>query len=455
MKTTNRSMSSTILDQPNYQINYKLWQQLDLSIAVNYTYKGLPVESLFSMALRVNKKRQFLFVSPLIAKHLAVSPAIALGTGTLLAYLLMEDAEIDFPSHAEELVQLIKTGEADPENIKEAFAYKTALPKKTIFIGMAETATGLGHAVFQHFEDAAYIHTTRENIKGLTPSFVFEEEHSHATSHIVYAPKGMFEEAETIVLIDDEISTGNTFVNLIKALDDQFPGKKYKALSILDWRSQEQQEKFRELAESRKIQVDVLALVKGQFNLHHSESPNEAAIEHLTGSHGVSLQELAKARQLSHKSATGQGYLSLTGRFGLTSSEHTEVSRWAEQMAQAVGGAKDGEKPLIIGIGENMYLPIRFAYALSSNALVQTTTRSPIFASTNEDYPIKEKVKFRLPDSEGVDQFLYNLKELDINKIYLLAESVVDESAWQPLLAYLEEKAPVEWISLTTAKRRD
>lgn len=445
-------MSSTILDQTDYQTNFKLWENLDLSIEVHETYKGLSPESLFTMALRVNKKRQFLFVSPLIAKHLAVRPQIALGTGTLLAYLLMEDAGLAYPSHAEALVDLIKTGESDRKTIDEALAYKTKLPGETIFIGMAETATGLGHAVFHHFKGAAYIHTTREHIEGLTPSFVFEEEHSHATSHIVYAPRGMLEEAETIVLVDDEISTGNTLVNLIQALDDQFPGKKYKALAILDWRSKAQREKIAELAASRNIQVDVLPLMKGQFELHHSESPEEAPIDYLTGDGAIPLKEMAEVDQLPLNSTTGQRYMALTGRFSLTSSKHEEIDQWAEQIASSVA-AESGDKPLVIGIGENMYLPLRFAYALGANALVQTATRSPIFASDTEAYPIKEKVKFRLPDAEGVDQFLYNLNKLDINKIYLIAESVVDEAAWRPLISYLEEKAPVEWISLTAAKK--
>lgn len=445
-------MSSTILGQTDYQTNFKLWQNLDLSVAVYETYKGLPPESLFSMALRVNKKRQFLFVSPLIAKHLAVSPQVALGTGTLLAYLLMDDADLNYPSRADALVTLIKTGKNDPAVIDEAFEYKTKLPSRTVFIGMAETATGLGHAVFQHFEDAAYIHTTRETINGLTPSFVFEEEHSHATSHIVYAPEGMLEEAETIVLIDDEISTGNTLINLIQALDNQFPGKTYKSLSILDWRSKEQQKKTADLAAERSIQIDVLSLMKGEFKLHYSKSPDETPIDYLAGNDAVPLQEIVKADPLPYESATGQHYLALTGRFSLTSTEHDQIGRWAEQTANGVH-AEAGEKALVIGIGENMYLPLRFAYALSENALVQTATRSPIFASDAEGYPIKEKVKFRLPDAEGVDQFLYNLKQLDIDKIYLIAESVVDEAAWRPLITYLKEKAPVEWISFTAAKK--
>ena len=425
---------------------------MDIDIAVNQTFEGLSAESLFSMALRVNKKRQFLFVSKLIAKHLAVHPSLALGTGTLLASLLMESASLVAHPQAKELARMIETGLPCRKTSIESLNYKTELPQKSVFIGMAETATGLGHAVFHHFDNAAYVHTTREEIIGQSPSFVFEEEHSHATSHKVYAPPGMLQEAETIVLVDDEISTGNTLVNLICALDDQFPGKDYKALSILDWRNDGQKQKLAQLALDREIEIDVLALMEGEFTLSHSESPDEAVLEVLDGKGEAVPNRAAEIESLSYRSQTEQYYLTYTGRFGLTSGEHAEIGEWAGNIAGSVGSS---EKPLVIGIGENMYLPLRFALALEGNPLVQTTTRSPIFASDTEDYPIKEKQKFSLPDANGVDQFIYNINRLDIDKIYLLAESVVDESAWQPLIAYLEKKAPVEWISLTAAKRRD
>lgn len=425
---------------------------MDIDIAVNRTFEGLSAESLFSMALRVNKKRQFLFVSKLIAKHLAVHPSLALGTGTLLASLLMDNASLAPHPQAKELARMIGTGVPCRKTSIESLDYTAVLPKKTVFIGMAETATGLGHAVFHHFDNAAFVHTTREEIIGQNPSFVFEEEHSHATSHKVYAPPGMLQEAETIVLVDDEISTGNTLVNLICALDDQFPGKNYKALSILDWRNAGQKQKLAQLALDRKIEIDVLALMDGQFDLRHSESPDEAVLEVLDGKGEAVPNKLAEIESLSYRSQTGQYYLTYTGRFGLTSGEHAEIGGWAENTAKSAGSS---EKPLVIGIGENMYLPLRFALALEGDPLVQTTTRSPIFASDTENYPIKEKQKFSLPDASGVDQFIYNINRLDIDKIYLLAESVVDESAWQPLIAYLEKKAPVEWISLTAAKRRD
>ncbi|ANU09851.1 adenine/guanine phosphoribosyltransferase [Planococcus antarcticus DSM 14505] len=453
MKTTNQSMSSIRSGQASYQINTKLWDNLDINVSVANAYPGLSAESLFSVALRVNKKRQFLFVSKLIAKHLAVHPCLALGTGTLLASLLMERVGLEGYPDTTALVNMIETGAIDRETSIKSLQFKKAMPQKTVFIGMAETATGLGHAVFQHFEEAAFIHTTREEIVGTTPSFVFEEEHSHATSHKVYAPSGMLEEAETIVLIDDEISTGNTLLNLVCALDDQFPGKNYASLSILDWRNAGQKEKMKKITSDRNISLKVLSLMAGEFNLVHSKAPEEPELISLNATGSRMLDAELPGEKLTVGSKTGQQYVSYTGRFGITSSEHDEIGDWAEAAARLTGGTSD--KALVIGVGENMYLPLRFALALGGSPVVQTTTRSPIFASQTVGYPIKEKANFELPDAEGISQFIYNLNELDIDRIYLLAESVIEKSQWQPLLAYLEKKAPVEWVALTAAKRSE
>ncbi|ANU27276.1 adenine/guanine phosphoribosyltransferase [Planococcus versutus] len=424
-----------------------------MNISVTDAYPALSPESLFSVALRVNKKRQFLFVSKLIAKHLAVDPSLALGTGTLLASLLMESADLEGYPDANLLVQMIETGKVNRELSLQSLEFKKTMPQKTVFIGMAETATGLGHSVFQHFEGAAYIHTTREEIVGMTPSFVFEEEHSHATSHKVYAPPGMLERAETIVLIDDEISTGNTLLNLVCALDDQFPGKKYASLSILDWRNDSQKEKIENAVNNRGISLKILSLMSGQFELVHSKMPQEIEKNSLTSTAEKMPVTEMNTTKLKVTSKTRQQYVPYTGRFGITSKEQDEITKWAQQATAPFANRKD--KALVIGVGENMYLPLRFALALGENLLVQTTTRSPIFASPTLNYPIQEKVKFNLPDAEEINQFIYNLNALDIDRIYLLTESVVEKSEWQPLLVYLQSKASVEWISFTTSKRSE
>ena len=109
----------------------------------------------------------------------------------------------------------------------------------------------------------------------------------------------------------------------------------------------------------------------------------------------------------------------------------------------------------MIGVGENIYIPLRFALAFGEKTKVQTTTRSPIFAKNEKSYPIKQKCKFTLPDSNGIDQYVYNLSDIEAEQIIVIAESVKENATWFPLLTHLETFAPVTWISLTVPYKEE
>lgn len=434
---------------------YNLHGDLKLEIDIKDNPYNFSPESLFQMAVRINKKRQFLFVSRLLGKHLAVDPAISLGTGTILASMLMEDEGLDGHPLVNEIIQMINSEIPNRQLSLDSLAYKTELPNKTVFIGFAETATGLGHAVFHHFENAHYIHTTREEILHMEPSFYFEEEHSHATSHSVYAPEQTLKEAETIVLIDDEITTGLTLSNLIVALNVSFPGKRYKILSILDWRTEAHQQDFIHLMNKHNISAEVITIMGGQFKLLNEATIEEKEIPFLDDkqSHTVFAdEELALEITSKYQSEHGS-YCNFTGRFGLASDLHVEMDGWIERFINKLPNLDRDKSTLVIGIGENIYFPLRFALTFGNNTKVQTTTRSPILAKTDEFYPIQQKCKFSLPDSNGIDQYLYNLSETNWEQIIVISESVQDPVTWFPLLSHLETLAPVSWLSLTMPVR--
>ncbi len=54
----------------------------------------------------------------------------------------------------------------------------------TLVLGYAETATALGHCVAESL-DADYLHSTRRQVPGYRPVAGFDEEHSHATRHLL------------------------------------------------------------------------------------------------------------------------------------------------------------------------------------------------------------------------------------------------------------------------------
>ena len=149
-------------------------------------------QNLLGFAERINPKRAFLFVSKVLGRHIPVSPSIMRHAFTDLAELVPGD-----------------------------------LPEPVLVIGMAETAVGLGAGVHQvlqkRYAEAIYVTTTRHPVHGAPLLARFLEEHSHAQDQLLYgSPDAELQQqilnSKSIVLVDDEASTGKTFVNLIHAL---------------------------------------------------------------------------------------------------------------------------------------------------------------------------------------------------------------------------------------------
>ena len=149
-------------------------------------------QDLLGFAERINPKRAFLFVSKVLGRHIPVSPSIMRHAFTDLAELVPDD-----------------------------------LPEPVLVIGMAETAVGLGAGVHQvlqqRYPEAIYVTTTRHPVHGAPLLARFLEEHSHAQDQLLYgSPDAELQQqilnSKSIVLVDDEASTGKTFVNLIHAL---------------------------------------------------------------------------------------------------------------------------------------------------------------------------------------------------------------------------------------------
>ena len=56
---------------------------------------------------------------------------------------------------------------------------------RALVLGFAETATGLGHCVAEALGARRYLHSTRRAVARRRPVGRFEEEHSHATGHLL------------------------------------------------------------------------------------------------------------------------------------------------------------------------------------------------------------------------------------------------------------------------------
>ena len=159
-----------------------------------------------------NTKRNYLVVDPLQGKHIPVQPSKAL---TLFSSL------------------------ADTFRKK----YQN---EKLLLVGFAETATAIG-AQAAITAGTKYIQTTREVISDVEYLF-FSEEHSHATEQKLIKDDidQIAGKVDRIVFIEDEVTTGNTILNIINILEKQYDGRfLYAVASILNGMDAEHMEIYK------------------------------------------------------------------------------------------------------------------------------------------------------------------------------------------------------------------
>ena len=199
---------------------------LDLTYQTNFSgdSKNYELEDLLGFAQRINPKRAFLFVSKVLGRHIPVAPSIMRHVFTDLASLVPDD-----------------------------------LPEPILVIGMAETAVGLSAGVHQalqtRYPNALLLNSTRHaqhnDAKGNSHTLLttFSEDHSHASQHLIYqsadkATQAQLLASKTLIMVDDEASTGNTCVNVVTALRnaglDQL--QQVHLTTLVDWSLNQQQD---------------------------------------------------------------------------------------------------------------------------------------------------------------------------------------------------------------------
>ena len=173
------------------------------------------------MVLRVaqrhrNEKRGYLLVNPLQGKHMPVAPSAAL-------------------------------------DMMAALGRRVAAqhPEARLVIGFAETATAIGGIVAEELSPSCtYIQTTREKPADVHRWIEFMEEHSHAPEQRLAAdaPEEALAQTDTVVFVDDELSTGRTLCNIIVQMRAALPalrGKKLVAASLLNRLTEEDAARLR------------------------------------------------------------------------------------------------------------------------------------------------------------------------------------------------------------------
>lgn len=213
------------------------------TLHIETTQERLPLDELLAFASRANPRRPYLFVSKVLGRHIPCAPSRMRET-----YRLLADALGDLPG-----------------------------PVWTI--AMAETATGLGGGIAETLAqrreraDVVFHHSTRVPL-AIAPMLEFSEPHSHAQAHLLYPPaeplRGTFTAARTLVVIDDELSTGATVENLLGAVVPMMPAlTRVCVVSLVDWLSARRRTRIADAVTavaSRVITVSWHALVTGAFD---------------------------------------------------------------------------------------------------------------------------------------------------------------------------------------------
>ncbi|MFC4598478.1 phosphoribosyltransferase family protein [Cohnella hongkongensis] len=420
---------------------YSIVDGLEVEVNVAANPFGLELDQLFGMAARINKKRGFLFVSKLLGKHIPVIPSASLGAGAMLgrlyaAKVMRHASSLD----ADRVRSVLGSREEADAGYRELMAGKIPVQEPTLFIGFAETATALGHSLFDAFEGSvSFVHTTREEIDGLVPSIRFEEEHSHAVAHRCYVrDPSVFRDAARVVLVDDEITTGKTALNIVRELHAAFGHRDFVVASLLDWRSEADRARFAELERELGVRIRCLALIEGSITVKGSplEEGADGGWEETAPQPGFRLirHDLSPMFQQAGQPAAGRSsagsqlnsYLLHTGRFGMSAADGEALDREVARAAEYLAERRTGRRILCLGTGEFMYVPMRIAHRMGDGAYSQSTTRSPIHPLRREGYAVSSSFRFDAVDGEDVSNFIYNVEPGMYDEAFVFVERPYD-----------------------------
>lgn len=334
---------------------------------------GMELDELCGYASRRSRKRGFVFVSKVLGKHFPVRPST------------MSDVH-------ERLAGKLKD-----------------LPGPVTWIAMAETATALGQGVYEAWrrgrnrDDSLFLHTTRYRLHRPL-ALDFEESHSHATRHFLYEPSDpglavLFRQATTLVLVDDEISTGRTLAKLAAAYRRVNPRlRSVRVVSITDWLGQQDRT---EMLGRIGVPASFSSLLQGSFALEEDPSFVPGRIPDVTGA-GEFKDDLLPIT---------------SGRLGTSGLWDADLETLVE-----MAGVRPGERVLVLGTGEFAYPPFLLARRLEEmghDVQYQSTTRSPLLA----DGIISSSLEFIDNYHDDIANYVYNVTDRHYDRILICYET--------------------------------
>lgn len=362
-----------------------------------------------------NTRRKYLVVNRLQGKHIPVSPKEALQMFRSLAEL-----------------------------IKEAYP-----SERLLMVGFAETATAIGAAVAIEYQ-AAYMQTTREVIDGVDYLY-FSESHSHATEQKLVKTDldKIIGKTDRIVFIEDEVTTGNTILNIVRLIQKTYAQPvSFAVASILNGMNEEALENYKNLKipvhylvkTAHDTYTEIAEQYQADGTCHICTKPQEKEVEQQKevqqqiemqqtkeAQQPIEVQEISgwiNARRLhtadTYKQACEQLWQEIQQKYGYTKyTKETET----------------GRRILVLGTEEFMYPALYVGAKLEEagyTVRMHATTRSPIAVSTEEKYPLHTRYELASLYDKNRTTFVYDLAEYE--EVLVLTDAQKQETeGWESL----------------------
>ena len=356
-----------------------------------------------------NTRRKYLVVNRLQGKHIPVSPKEALQMFRSLAEL-----------------------------IKEAYP-----SERLLMVGFAETATAIGAAVAIECQ-AAYMQTTREVIDGVDYLY-FSESHSHATEQKLVKTDldKIIGKTDRIVFIEDEVTTGNTILNIVRLIQKTYAQPvSFAVASILNGMNEEALENYKNLKipvhylvkTAHDTYTEIAEQYQADGTCHICTKPQEKEVEQQKEvQQQIEMQQTKEAQEISgwinarrlhtadtYKQACEQLWQEIQQKYGYTKyTKETET----------------GRRILVLGTEEFMYPALYVGAKLEEagyTVRMHATTRSPIAVSKEEKYPLHTRYELASLYDKNRITFVYDLTEYE--EVLVLTDAQNQETeGWESL----------------------